>query len=230
MKIEAVLFDIDGTVYSNNVMYLHSIPLFCKYSRHLMLFSKARKYLHYHATEIDASGLNFVEFQAEYMAELAQNSTGSEECQAELNKFRTEWEQIFSKIKPYKHFKETVCAFKEAGLKVGLFSDFPLSDKMDRLGLNDEGLWDAAVSAEDCGALKPDPRGFLTTAQLCGVAPDKVLFVGNSYAYDVLGAKAAGMKTAHLHHGGPAKNSEADFTFYDYRVLKNQVLAWTQLN
>lgn len=228
MKIEAVLFDIDGTVYANNVMHLHSIPLFCKYSRHLTLFSKARKYLHYHAADIDASGLSFVDFQARYMAELSQNGATPEECLAELHKFRIEWEQIFSKMKPYKHFKETVIAFKEAGLKVGLFSDFPLSDKMARLGV--DGLWDAALSAEDCGALKPDPRGFLMTAQQCGVAPDKVLFVGNSHAYDVLGAKAAGMHTAHLRWGKPIKNSCADFTFYDYRVLKNQVLAWTQLN
>jgi putative hydrolase of the HAD superfamily len=228
MKIEAVLFDIDGTVYSNNIMHLYSIPLFCKYSHFLMHFSKARKYLHYHVAEIDASGLNFAQFQAKYMAELTQNRFSPQECQASLNVFRTEWEQIFSKIKPYQHFKATVIAFKEAGFKVGLFSDFPLSDKMARLGL--DGLWDVAVSAEDCGALKPDPRGFLVAAELCGVSPDKVLFVGNSYAYDVLGAKAAGMHTAHLRYGGPVKNSEADITFYDYRVLKNQVLTWTPLN
>ncbi|MFI5804449.1 HAD family hydrolase [Streptomyces sp. NPDC051561] len=42
------------------------------------------------------------------------------------------------------------------------------------------------------GFAKPDPRAVQTVARLHGVLPAEVLHVGDSYVYDVLGARAAG--------------------------------------
>jgi putative hydrolase of the HAD superfamily len=224
MKIKALIFDIDGTVYSNTLMYLYTLPLMLRHPRTMITFAKARRLLHYCSEDIDASGLGFKAYQARMLGEM--RGISSEEAQRNLDSFRTSWEKIFDTVRPYKGFKESIIFFKEAGLKTGLLSDFPLGKKMERLGLS--GLWDAELCTEDAGALKPDPRSFLQVASLLGTAPEEVLFVGNSHKFDVIGAKKAGMLAAHLRWRGPVKNSLADFTFYHYKDLRKRVAGLLQ--
>ena len=51
------------------------------------------------------------------------------------------------------------------------------------------------VSSESARAYKPDPRIFATFCSRAGVAPEQVLYVGDSPYDDVHGAKLAGMQT-----------------------------------
>lgn len=222
MKIKAILFDIDGTVYSNNLMHLYTAPLFFRYAQLLLLFQKTRKKLH--CAPPVKNGKEFKARQAHLLASLSGGRWSPEQAQSQLEAFIADWENIFDKIKPYKGLKETLHAFRAAGLKTGLFSDFPLNRKIERLGLG--GLWDAALSAEDVGALKPADRGFKAAAAALKAAAAETLFIGNNYQYDILGAKGAGMRAAHLKFGPPVKNSAADFTFYCYKDLKKQVFSW----
>ncbi len=53
----------------------------------------------------------------------------------------------------------------------------------------------AALSAQDMGMGKPDPRFFHAAAQAAGVAPHEVLHVGDDAALDVLAGREAGMQT-----------------------------------
>lgn len=54
------------------------------------------------------------------------------------------------------------------------------------------------LSAGDMGAAKPSPVGFIACAQRLGVPVQQILYVGDSYENDMVGAKAVGMKTALL--------------------------------
>jgi phosphoglycolate phosphatase-like HAD superfamily hydrolase len=87
-----------------------------------------------------------------------------------------------------------------------------------------------------------------------GLPPEKILYVGNSFAYDVLGARKAGMKAAWITRGfaacsfaacsfaacscaarsfaersctggGKAAHGQADFVFSGYRQLRDYVLS-----
>jgi HAD superfamily hydrolase (TIGR01509 family) len=51
---------------------------------------------------------------------------------------------------------------------------------------------DAIVDSAVVGAEKPDPRIFRHAADLVGVRPEEAVHVGDLYAVDVLGARAAG--------------------------------------
>jgi putative hydrolase of the HAD superfamily len=57
-----------------------------------------------------------------------------------------------------------------------------------------ETVSDSAV----VGAAKPDPRLFKATVDALGVDPGRVLHVGDSVFYDVDGARAAGLQSAHV--------------------------------
>jgi 2-haloacid dehalogenase len=55
--------------------------------------------------------------------------------------------------------------------------------------------FDRLISAAAANSFKPDVATYITAAELAGVAMDAVLFVAN-HAFDCIGAKAAGMRTA----------------------------------
>ena len=168
------------------------------------------------------------------------------QVQLQLEKhFYRGWESYFKKIKPYSHVKQCLEAFKSAGLKLGLLSDFPVETKIKHLGI--DSYWDAVLCSEDVGALKPDPRPFLKLAEALGTEPSKILYVGNKVKYDVAGAKRAGMESALISRKKQYRNSSAntdvsgaavpaekpaamygaeqpDFVFFDYRKLIDFVL------
>ena len=56
------------------------------------------------------------------------------------------------------------------------------------------GLVDAHVTAAEAGARKPDPRPFAEACRRVGCEPGDVVYVGDSYDCDVVGAAAVGMR------------------------------------
>jgi putative hydrolase of the HAD superfamily len=83
------------------------------------------------------------------------------------------------------------------------------------------GFWDLVLCTEETGRLKPDPLPFDLLARELKVPAGRILYVGNSVAYDVRGAKRAGMRTALLRR---RPSPEADFCFHDYRQLLKYVI------
>ncbi|WP_052847954.1 HAD family hydrolase [Streptomyces avicenniae] len=61
------------------------------------------------------------------------------------------------------------------------------------------------VTSEDARAYKPRPEMFAAALDLLGCAPEDVLHVGDSYASDVLGARAVGIPAAWVNRSGRAR-------------------------
>jgi putative hydrolase of the HAD superfamily len=64
--------------------------------------------------------------------------------------------------------------------------------KLDKLGLH---RFNCIILSEEIGIRKPDPRIFLLAAAKIGVQPQECLYIGDSYARDIVGAGQAGMMT-----------------------------------
>lgn len=98
----------------------------------------------------------------------------------------------------------TVRALHAAGVPLGVVSSAVyhpfLEWNLDRFGLND-AFADVTTSAS-AGFYKSRPEIFWHAAAALGVAPERVVHVGDSYRYDVAGARRAGMRTAWLRDGG----------------------------
>jgi len=58
------------------------------------------------------------------------------------------------------------------------------------------------LTSEEVGAAKPAPEAFLATCRRLGVAPDRVVHVGDRHDLDVLAARAAGLRAVHLDREG----------------------------
>jgi putative hydrolase of the HAD superfamily len=230
LRFSAVAFDLDGTLYPDFRLFVRLIPFFLTQNRLLMAMGKARKQLR---NARDNSGGNFYDRQARIMAKVLRQPFEKTLERTERLIYRG-WERHFKKIRLFPHVKETLDAFRKAGIKMGLLSDFPPETKLEYLGI--DGYWSTVVCSEACGHLKPDPVSFLELASRMELPPEQLLYVGNSVRYDVKGAGRVGMKTALVQTGlkrlgrvRPGARPKTvrpgpDFVFNDYRQLCEYVL------
>jgi FMN phosphatase YigB (HAD superfamily) len=87
-----------------------------------------------------------------------------------------------------------IAAFRAAGGKTALVSDYPATIKLAGMGI--ERLFDVVVANGEAGgpaALKPDPSGYLQAATLLGSPPEKCLVIGDRDDADGEAARQAGM-------------------------------------
>ena len=210
MPIKAVAFDIDGTLYPNRSMYLRSIPFALTHLRLVRAYSRIRKHVRKRRPVADLQALE---------RRLLAHELGIGEAEAARLidvAIHERWEAVLNGVRPYPHVRTTIERMKARGLRMAVSSDFPVDRKLKRLGLED--LIECSLWSEESGYLKPHPEPFLALAECIGEEPSSILYVGNSYEYDIIGAKAAGMRAAHLRRR-PVPNSVADVTFRDYRRL-----------
>lgn len=103
-----------------------------------------------------------------------------------------------------------------ARVPVGLVSNYPCGASLRRslVALGVVGLHPIVISGE-VGWCKPHPRLFEVALEELGMAACAVLFVGDSWASDMVGAHAAGMVTCH--HVGLASPRDHEERYATYR-------------
>ena len=100
-------------------------------------------------------------------------------------------------------------ALAAAGLRLAVLtngSELQQTKKLRSTGLID--LVGPVFTADALGHRKPDPRVFLTACEHLGVLPGTVLYVGDEFEVDVLGARGAGLAAVLLDRDGTAPPEE----------------------
>lgn len=219
-EIDAVAFDIDGTLYRNYSLNIRAIPYVIGHSKFFLGYNKTRHEMHGHKNISD-----FHKDQIEILSKYLKCTP--EEADTKIVKIvHKGMEKFFTRIKPCKGALELIHELKSQGIKIALLSDLPPAQKGDIWGI--KKYCDLTLWTEDAGALKPDSLPFVKMAEQLGVSPEKILYVGNNHKYDVEGAKNAGMKTAWIVNPLASllgKKSEiADITFCRYKELYSKLL------
>ena len=218
--IRAVAFDIDGTLYKPRDLHARMMFHFFRFNQFFLQYGIVRSKIH------DMGVLDdFYETQTEMLAKRIGCSVETAEERLERIVYKG-LSPFFESVLLCAHVEEAFQAFRAAGLKIALMSDFPPEQKGNLWGLRK--YCDVLLGTETTGALKPSTHPFRVLAEKLGIAPEYILYVGNSVKYDVVGAKNAGMKTAHF---GPRWRNllgmscrKADISFCDYRQLRKIVL------
>ncbi|AGA33109.1 Phosphoglycolate phosphatase, prokaryotic: HAD-superfamily hydrolase [Thioalkalivibrio nitratireducens DSM 14787] len=96
-----------------------------------------------------------------------------------------------------------------AGLRLAIVSNFDARLVPVCRGLELEPRVDTIVFAAQTGAAKPDPGIFREAVSRLGVIPGETLHVGDSFAEDVAGARAAGLHAVHLQRDAPKARPQA---------------------
>jgi putative hydrolase of the HAD superfamily len=231
-KFDGVAFDLDGTLYANYQFYVRILPFVIKELPLIMAWGKARNTIRKTNAESLSAGA-FYEQQAALMGEYLKKEPGAVRARHEELVYRG-WEEVFKRVPPFPDVKETLRKFRDSGIRLGLLSDLPPERKLENMGLS--GFWDAELCSELSGGLKPSKKPFLALAEKMRLPPGRILYVGNSVPYDILGSKSAGMNAALIApsllrrrcsggRAGGKRAGYADFVFSSYRQLSFYVLS-----
>ncbi len=233
-NVSAIAFDIDGTLYPSWRFYIKVFPFFIKHFKLMKAFNKTRKEIRvWQANNPDKINEDFFTFQAKIFSGFI-----NEDAEY-LKKFVEEevykgWQEIFHAIKPYSNAKNVIEELKKQGLKIAVLSDFVPEQKQDIWGILP--LCDLALASERMGVLKPSKFVFENLAESLDTKAEEILYVGNNFRYDVLGAKQIGMKTAYISNPISLaihkffkrnKNKKADIYFSNYNEFLSKFNEFT---
>lgn len=218
--IKAVAFDIDGTLYPDWKLYIRLLFHFFSNFSFFHEYNEVRKELHRTAVLP-----NFYEYQGRLLGNRL--GVSSEKAKSLIKeKVYDGLAKYFQKIKPFPYVMQVVKELKTRGIKIAILSDFPPGQKGNIWGFKD--MCDVIISSEEVGALKPCVYPFALLQRALQLEAQEILYVGNSYYCDVLGASNAGMQVAYkvgaLKCFFGRKPKKADFFFCDYRKLRDFVL------
>ncbi|MBG7610009.1 MAG: HAD family hydrolase [Anaerolineae bacterium] len=202
--IRAVIFDLDGTLRINRPAINKT---FYQFAKELGLTSSrvqqhnSAQWAHFYwaqsdtlASDLEALGHDDERFWSNYIKRNLVALGCTEENAAKIApKMRDKMKnQVFSSVVP-DDVLQTLQSLKNAGYTIGLVSNrrHPIADELKELGLSP--LLDFAYVAGEVALWKPNPKIFDRAIAESGVAREQIIYVGDNYYADIVGAKRAGM-------------------------------------
>ncbi|QOY36964.1 pyrophosphatase PpaX [Anaerobacillus isosaccharinicus] len=179
MKIDTVLFDLDGTLINTNELiiasFLHTLDHYFpnEYTR--------ERVIEFIGPSLHDSFSRLIPDKVEEMTHMYR--TFNHEKHDEL-------------VEEYETVKETVKALHEKGYKLAVVTT--KRSETARMGLKLTGLeqyFPVLVGIDDVENVKPNPEPLLMALGQLNSSPERAIMVGDSQ-YDVLGGKNTGTKTA----------------------------------
>ncbi|AHH08490.1 HAD family hydrolase [Borrelia anserina] len=224
--IKAVVFDLDGTLYPEISINLIMLPEFLKNIKFFLAFKKVRKEIRVLQSGkiIPSNRDELMSVQVTMLADYLRYNKNR--CEFLLNKiyYGESFSNKFKNLKPYVGVHDLIYFLKSKGIKLGVMSDFPIAARLSNLLGIEDNFWDVLYSSEETGYLKPNKIAFSRIMDELGINSNHILYVGNSYEYDILGASDACMRTAYFSRRRLLKNVRCDFIFSDYKDLQRYIL------
>lgn len=105
-------------------------------------------------------------------------------------------------FRPYPGLLPTLEELSSAGYRLHILSNNSsiLTWQLSSLGIAE--IFDTVTWSEEAGVEKPDPRIFEIGLERIGATAAEVVYVGNSFEADVLGARGAGIVPIHADYEG----------------------------
>jgi putative hydrolase of the HAD superfamily len=240
MNIEAILFDINGTLIDiqtdeGNEEIYRGISHFLTYQGiHVHRWDVRDEYFRLMDEQRDASGEAFPEFDAvELWGEFLRRRP---EASNALPPEKLRWMPLFLaemyrgisrlRLQLYPEVKnvldELLPCFKLAAVSDAQ-SAWALPE-MRTVGI--ETYFNPIIVSGDFGFRKPDKRIFEAALNGLGLPPENVLFVGNDMYRDIYGAQQFGMKTVFFSSNQGrkmAKGAEPDYIIYQFAELRQAI-------
>ncbi|RMH08927.1 MAG: HAD family hydrolase [Nitrospirae bacterium] len=199
----AMLMDVDGTLYHQGLLRclmaceLGLLPLrVCSWSRSKQIVQTLRWYrrVREELREVGRPSFSLYEHQFQKTAERIGSSP------SHVHAIVDEW----INRRPLKYLplckRQGIEAFliwaKGRSMRIGVFSDYPVQEKIEALGLAEYVDLMLCATDREINAFKPHVRGFLYACERWNVKPYDVLYIGDRPEVDAVGAKAIGMPCA----------------------------------
>ena len=184
MKIKAVIFDIDGTLYRSREYVEQLVDAMCDVISDFLSISpkEARELYQSIRSRIGSISLGLRDIgidRREFYEVLAKKLDPSQT------------------IHPRPELKKMLEKLRSAGFKIGCHTNSGrelAKSVLSALGLSPD-FFDIVVTSDDAEP-KPMPDGYLKILNQLNLRPEEVLYVGDRWRVEVKPAKGIGMKTA----------------------------------
>src|SRR5215468_9322523 len=190
--VHLVAFDVDGTLYRQG-------PLRLRMGRDMVLHTVAKRDLNtigvisaYRRIRERLAAEEVVNFESVLIAETAKATSTSPE---RVHGIVSEWIET----RPLRYLKSCLfsgvpqlfAGLQRAGKKIGVFSDYPATEKLAAMGLTVHHV----VAASDVGLLKPHAGGLQSLMAAANATAHETLFIGDRADRDGVAGRRAGVRT-----------------------------------
>jgi HAD superfamily hydrolase (TIGR01549 family) len=195
-SIEAVVFDVDGTLYDQSrLRRAMLVRLIRAYALHPLRGRRVAGVIRAYRHAQEELRASTADAPARQQTVVAAGRTGVPTD--EVERITTRWLQ-YEPLRVVARYRrtglvETLEALRSDGVRLGIVSDYPAEDKLEALGIRQ--FFDVVVSAQDpdVGAFKPDPRGLQVCLARLGVLAENALYVGDRPETDAVAARSSEM-------------------------------------
>ena len=187
--IEAVIFDVDGTLIDSVDFHAESWERAFARHGHDIGFSALRAQI----------GKGGDQLMPEFLSDAEVNSTGASIERERGTIFK---ENYLDRVKGFPGCADLFRALRKRGLRIALASSATTAELEAYKAIADvDGLTDVQTSSDDAQRSKPHPDVFLAALGLLELAPDRALVVGDT-PYDAEAARKAGIASVGVLCGG----------------------------
>jgi putative hydrolase of the HAD superfamily len=209
--IRLVAFDVDGTLYRQG-------PLRLRMGRDMVLHTIAKCDLNaisvvtaYRRIRERLAAEEVVDFDRVLIAETAKATSRSPE---RVRAIVSEWIES----RPLRYLRGCLFAgvpqlfagLQRSGKKIGIFSDYPATEKLAAMGLAAHHV----VAASDVGLLKPHAKGLQSLVAAANALPRETLFIGDRADRDGVAGQRAGVRIL-IRSSKPIEAFQTFKTFHD---------------
>ena len=189
MKLQGVIFDIDGTLIDSNDAHAHAWVQALAENGFEVEFGRIRKLIGMGGDKLlpEVTGLHKDEPKGKQITER----------RAQIFK-----QYYLPMLRPFPRTKELLSRMQNDGLKLVIATSAQPEELTGMLKVaRIEGFFQAAAQAEDAPKSKPDPDVVQAALRKSGLHSDEVIMLGDT-PYDVEGATRAGVKIIAVRSGG----------------------------
>lgn len=198
-NLDVVCFDLDDTLWAvDPVIEAANAAMFAELGRLVPGFSKHFSAEQWPALRAEVCALHptlvhSVTALRRQVISLMLERLGhqGEQAQAWLEQAFACFRQARNQVTLFADAEPMLQCLQKLGYRLGVFSNG--NANLDAIGI--AHYFDWVLNADQVGAAKPDAAAFAAIEQAAGCAAERILYVGDSYQHDVVGAAAAGMRS-----------------------------------
>lgn len=179
MEIEAIVFDMDGTIADTIPLTIHALK------------EAARELAGKEHSDVEIRR-EFGPTDIEIIKKLVGNEYGEKGPDVYIEHFKSSFDRL---VKPIEGMNELLSHVRAKGIKLGLFTGRSLKVMdiiLEKLGIRE--LFDIIIAGDMTRSHKPDPEGILTALDALHADCSRSMYVGDSDE-DIAASKAAGVKS-----------------------------------